>query len=171
MLSYRTMKLMMPEFSGLPALLSHKAGGRSGFGPVQKTIACMNAEVRRAANPASLDYLPVANGQEDHATMAFPAVAKTAAMVMPLRYLIALELLVAAQAVDLRGRPALGRGTRAAYEAVRSCVMPLDDDRVLAPDIEAVQALVASGELLRSVRGAAEEPRGGAGSGKQEPRA
>lgn len=152
MLSYRAMKLMMPEFSGLPALLSPKSGSRSGFATLQKTITCMNAEVRRAANPASLDYLPVANGQEDHATMAFQAVAKTAAMVTHLRYLVALELLVAAQAVDLRGRPQLGRGTRAAYETVRSFVAPLEDDRVIAPDVEAVHAAIASGEFLHAVR-------------------
>lgn len=161
MLSYRAMKLMMPEFSGLPALLSPKSGGRSGFAALQKTITSLNAEVRRAANPASLDYLPVANGQEDHATMAFQAVAKTAAMVTHLRYLVALELLVAAQAVDLRGRPRLGRGTRAAYETVRSLAAPLEDDRVIAPDVEAVHAAIASGEFLRSVRRAGETPRGG----------
>lgn len=160
MLSYRAMKLMMPEFSGLPALLSPKSGGRSGFATLQKTLTYMNAEVRRAANPASLDYLAVANGQEDHATMAFQAVAKTATMVTHLRYLVALELLVAAQAVDLRGGPRLGRGTGAAYETVRSLVTPLEDDRVLAPDVEAVHAVIASGEFLRSVRRARGEPRG-----------
>lgn len=168
MLSYRTMKLMMPEFSGLPALLSPKAAGRSGFATLQKTIAYMNAEVRRAANPASLDYLPVANGQEDHATMAFPAVAKTAAMLAPLRYLIGLELLVAAQAVDLRRHPRLGRGTRAAYDAVRSVAAALEDDRVLAPDVEAVHAVVASGGLLHSVRRALGAPRGDVASDRTE---
>ncbi len=159
MLSYRAMKLMIPEFSGLPALLSPKTGSHSGFATLQKTITCMNAEVRRAANPASLDYLPVANGQEDHATMAFQAVAKTATMVTHLRYLVAIELLVAAQAIDLRGRPQLGRGTRAAYEIVRSVVAPLEDDRVIAPDVEAVHAVVTSGEFLHSVRRATGERR------------
>lgn len=160
MLSYRTMKLMMPEFSGLPTSLSPRAAGRSGLAPLQKTIASLHADVRRAANPASLDYLPVANGQEDHATMAFPAVAKTAAMLTSLRYLIALELLVAAQAVDLRGHPQLGCGTRAAYESVRSRVVALDDDRELAPDVEVLQGATASGGLLQSVRRALGPPRG-----------
>jgi histidine ammonia-lyase len=167
MLSYRAMKLMMPEFSGLPALLSPKPGSCTGFATLQKTITCLNAEVRRAANPASLDYLPVANGQEDHATMAFQVVVKTATMVTHLRYLVALELLVAAQAVDLRGRPRLGRGTRAAYEMVRSLVAPLEDDRVIAPDVEAVHGVITSGEFLHSVRRARGAPRGDVRSGRK----
>lgn len=157
MVSHRVIKLMTPEFSGLPALLT-RTPGHSGFAPLQKTAAYLSAEVRRGANPASLDYVPVANGQEDHFPMAFAAVAKTAAMLPHLRYLASIELVVAAQAVDLRGGSRLGRGTRAAYEAVRALAPRLDDDRAVAPDVEAVQAAVAAGDLLRTVRRAVAAP-------------
>jgi histidine ammonia-lyase len=86
---------------------------------------------------------------EDHAPMAAHAVAKAAAMVAPLRLLAAVELLAAAQAVDLRetGRATMGAGTRRAYAVVRARVPMLRDDRPLGPDIETVGAGLAAGEL------------------------
>ena len=76
-----------------------------------------------------------------------------------LQYMLACELLAAAQAVDLLGGPGdparsvarLGDGTRAAYEAVREVAGFLDEDRILAPEVERVRDLVSSGELLARV--------------------
>jgi len=65
------------------------------------------------------------------------------------RYLAAIELLAAAQAVDLRGVDpgTLGRGAKAAYEAVRRVVPTLEGDRPIGPDIEAIEHLVAAGAI------------------------
>ena len=106
-------------------------------------------ELRHLANPASLDCLPVSEAVEDHASMAANVVAKTAAMVPNLRYLAAIELMSAAQAIDLRGtgRKTLGEGARMAYDAVRSCVPLLDEDRPLGPDAETVAALIADDKI------------------------
>jgi len=60
--------------------------------------------------------------------------------------------MVAAQAVDLRGVIRLGRGTRAAYDAVRQVIEPLDEDRVLGAEVESLHILIASGKLLTAVR-------------------
>ena len=81
--------------------------------------------------------------------MAAYVVAKTAATAPSLRLLAAIELLSAAQAIDLRGTPAaaLGRGAAAAYAAVRARVPMLDEDRPLGPEIEAIAQLVAAGGL------------------------
>jgi histidine ammonia-lyase len=68
------------------------------------------------------------------------------------RYVLAIELLSAAQALDLRDRPILGAGTRAAYEAVRSVVPFMAVDHYMAPAIEAVYQLVASGRLLAALK-------------------
>ena len=74
-----------------------------------------------------------------------------------LRYLAAVELLAAAQAVDLRGLAAstLGRGARAAYDAVRARAPMLDEDRPLGPDVETIAAMIAQARLplRRSARG------------------
>jgi histidine ammonia-lyase len=99
------------------------------------------------ANPASLDFLPVSEGVEDHATMALGAVERLADMLERIRYVVAIELLVAAQAIDLRELPpaSLGAGSRAAYAGVRDIVPMLEDDRPLGPDVDALAARVASG--------------------------
>ena len=81
--------------------------------------------------------------------MAPLVVAKTAAIVAKLQYLVAIELLAAAQAVDLRELPqaALGQGTRAAHTTVRAHVPRLDEDRPLGPDIEIIATLLAAGGI------------------------
>jgi histidine ammonia-lyase len=101
------------------------------------------------ANPASLDFLPVSEGAEDHATMALGSVERLADMLERIRYVVAIELLVAAQAIDLRGLPSdsLGIGTRAAYERVRAIVPMLDHDRPLGPDVDAIADQVATGDF------------------------
>ena len=65
---------MDPHFTGLPPYLSVDPGSNVGLGVVQKTATALNSEVRLAANPASLDYVPVAGSIEDHATMAVESV-------------------------------------------------------------------------------------------------
>jgi len=86
---------------------------------------------------------------EDHATMASLTVAKAGTMAPHLRLLAAIELLAAAQAVDLRRLPdgALGCGTRHAHAAIRARVPMQDVDRPQGPDIETVCAMAAAGEL------------------------
>ena len=76
-------------------------------------------------------------------------------MLDPLRRLLAIELMAAAQAVDLRGAGPLGRGTRAAYTAVRAVVPRLDEDRVLGPDVEALAGILGGGRFLAAIRAAA----------------
>jgi histidine ammonia-lyase len=145
----RCQKLYSPELSGLPLQLTTRGPEHSGFATIQKTLTALHNEIRHHANPASLDCLPVSETVEDHAPMAAYVVAKTAAMVSPLRHLAAIELLTAAQAVDLRGlpSPALGRGTAAAHTALRERVPILDEDRPLGPDVETIAAAISAGAI------------------------
>ena len=116
---------------------------------LQKTLTALWSEIRFRANPGSLDFLPVSEGAEDHALMALGTVEKLAEMLERIRYVIAIELLVAAQAIDLRGLDprALGAGTRAAYSRIRESVAMLDDDRPLGPDVDRIAARIAAGDL------------------------
>src|SRR5438445_265103 len=84
---------------GLPKYLSPIGGASAGFVPLQKTVAAIMAAVRQKANPVMLDFLPVSEGVEDHATQTPLAVAKCAEMIVLWRHLIAFELMAAAQAV------------------------------------------------------------------------
>ncbi|MBA3776232.1 MAG: aromatic amino acid lyase, partial [Betaproteobacteria bacterium] len=145
----RCQKLFSPAFSGLPLQLTARGPEHSGFATVQKTLMALYNEIRHLANPASLDSAPVSEAIEDHASMAANVVAKTAAMVPNLRFLAAIELLSAAQAVDVRGLTpnAMGHGPRSAYAMVREQAAMLDEDRPLGPDIEAVEAAIRAGRL------------------------
>jgi len=148
----RCQKLLSPAVSGLPPQLTSLGPEHSGFAAIQKTLVALYGTIRHLANPASLDAVPVSEMVEDHASMAPHTVAKAGTLVQHLRMLVATELLVAAQAVDLRGlsNEALGSGSRHAYAAVRARVSVLDVDRAQGPDIETVCAAVAAGSLPMS---------------------
>jgi histidine ammonia-lyase len=145
----RCQKLLSPALSGLPLHLTRHGPEHSGFAAVQKTLVALYSAIRHLAHPASLDGVPVSEMVEDHAPMALRTVAKTGEIVEHLRLLAAAELLVAAQAVDLRELPpaALGAGTRAARSAVRAIVPMLDHDRPLGPDIESIERAIRAGAL------------------------
>jgi histidine ammonia-lyase len=144
----RTIKLMDSTLSGLPPQLTPCPGLNCGFGVVQKPLTALNAENRFLASPASLDFIPVANSIEDHATNATMTVNKANVMLENVRYVLAIELMSAAQAIDLRGNVALGPNGRATYEAIRNVVPFMTDDDVLSTRIDAVHKLIASGDLL-----------------------
>jgi histidine ammonia-lyase len=143
----RIVKLMSPSFNDLPRFLTPVGKTSTGFATTQKTAAALEAEIRHLAMPVSLHVASVADGVEDYATMAPRVVAKTGEIVERLRLLAALELIAAAQAVDLRKLAKIGKGAEAAHAAVRSACAFLDDDRPLGPDIEAVAALIAAGKV------------------------
>ena len=130
---------------GLPKYLSPVGGASAGFVPLQKTVTAILAAIRHKANPVMLDFLPVSEGVEDHATQTPLAVAKCAAMIVLWRRLIAFELMAAAQAVDLREGATLAPATGAIHAAVRSHVATLKEDRPLGIDSEALYAALASG--------------------------
>lgn len=146
----RVIKLLSPQHSGLPLNLARHAA-RTGFATAQKTLASLVAEMRHLASPGSLDFLPVSEGVEDHATNAPWTVRKAADSVERLGYVAAIELMIAAQAVDLRGLARLGRGAHVAWTAVRGVVPTLEDDRPPAPDIERLRELVVSRAFLDAV--------------------
>lgn len=132
--------------NGLPKYLSPVGGASAGFVPLQKTATAILAAIRHRANPVMLDFLPVSEGVEDHATQTPLVVAKCAETIALWRRLIAFELLAAAQAVDLRENLALAPGTKAVHAAVRAHAEMLQEDRPLGPDAEALYAALSSGK-------------------------
>ena len=145
----RAIRFMSPAMTDLPLQLTRHGPAHSGFATVQKTLTALWSEIRYRANPASLDFLPVSDGIEDHSTMALGVVERIAEMLERIRYVIAIEMIVAAQALDLRGLgdKQLGAGVRALRRAVRERVPILEHDRPLGPDIDSIAALLAAGEL------------------------
>jgi histidine ammonia-lyase len=143
----RVIRFMSPAFTDLPLQLTRHGPAHSGFATLQKTLTALWSEIRMRANPASLDFLPVSEGAEDHATMALGAVERLADMLEHIRYVVAIELIVAAQAIDLHELPSatLGAGARATHEHVRAIVPMLDGDRPLRPDVDAIADRIAEG--------------------------
>ena len=131
--------------NGLPKYLSPIGGASAGFVPLQKTATSILAAIRHKANPVMLDFLPVSEGVEDHATQTPLAVSKCAGMIALWRRLIAFEMMAAAQAVDLREGLTLAPRTGAIYAAVRAHVSMLKDDRPLGADAEVLHAMLADG--------------------------
>ena len=147
----RVLRLMDPHASGLPAQLTPHPGLNTGLGMLQKTLIALNAETRFLAAPASLDFMAVAGAVEDHATMATRTVSKAEQIMANTRQVLAIELIAASQALDLRHGGRLGAGTQLAFDAVREVVPFMAQDAYLAPAIDAADQLVASGRLRVAV--------------------
>ncbi len=144
----RIENLVNPDLSGLPPFLATEPGVCSGLMMAQVTAAALVSENKSLAHPASVDSIPTSANQEDHVSMA-PIAARKARMICEnTEVVLAIELLAAAEALEHRRPLFSGTGIEAAHEVIRSRVPKLTDDRVLAPDIEAVQDLIASGAII-----------------------
>lgn len=146
----RSIKLLQAPLSGLPEGLAPRSGlaenSLSEFGVPAQALA---AEARLLAQPVSLELVSTshAEGIEDRATMAPLAARRLDEMTSLGERLVAVELVLAAQAVDLRGRPALGAGTRRAYDLVRARIPFTGEGDAIPQDLEPVVELVRSGAL------------------------
>jgi histidine ammonia-lyase len=149
----RVQKLLWRHFSGLPTGLAYNEGPTGGLRPLGRSFAALASEARFLANPVSLDFRgQLAEGVEDHASMAPLAVSTTSALVSLMHRMVALELIISAQGVDLRGGPArLGGGTKLAYALVREYAGTLTDETEWNADIEGMARLVGEGALTSRV--------------------
>ncbi|HEX2167004.1 MAG TPA: histidine ammonia-lyase, partial [Longimicrobiales bacterium] len=141
----RIARLVDPALSGLPAFLTRDPGVNSGLMIAQIAAAALVADLRLRAHPASVDSVPTDANKEDHVSMGVAAALKAREAVELLETLAALELLCAAQALEFLKPLDPGRGVAVARDLVRERVTPLEQDRVLAPDIAAVESLVRDG--------------------------
>lgn len=147
----RIERLLNPQLSGLPAFLARRSGLHSGYMLAQYTAAALVSENKVLAHPASVDSIPTSANQEDFVSMGAHAARKAIQILRNVQQIVGIELVLAAQAVDLDPEGRLGRGTRAVYEVVRTAVPPLHEDRVLSDDLRQGLALVRSGALRRVV--------------------
>ena len=142
--------------NGLTRFLTTEGGVNSGFMIVQYTAASMASENKVLAHPACVDSIPSSANQEDFVSMGTTAARKAGTILENTRSVLAYELLTACQAIDIRRRSGEhGQGLSPAGEAVfrrvREKVAFMEKDRELWPDIQAVEAMVRSGELLELV--------------------
>lgn len=151
----RTDRLLDPARSrGLPPFLAADPGVHSGLMIAQYTAAALVADCRRLAVPASADSIPTSAMQEDHVSMAWAAARKLRQSLANLRRVLAIEILAAARAVELRAPLTPGAGGAAVLAAVREVTAGVGADRQVAPEIAAVEQLLAGGVLVGAVAAA-----------------
>ncbi|MGA9264613.1 MAG: histidine ammonia-lyase [Desulfobacterales bacterium] len=150
----RIERLVNPHLSGLPAFLVKDGGLNSGFMIAQYTAAALVSENKVLSHPASVDSIPTSANKEDHVSMGTIAARKGRTIVDNARDVVAIELLCAAQALDLFTNLKPGRGNRAAYDVIRQTIDHLETDRILAEDIVRMRTLMKSGKLLDAVEAA-----------------
>ena len=143
-ISERRMALLLDSgLSGLPPFLVRDGGVNSGFMIAQVTAAALASENKSLAHPASVDSLPTSANQEDHVSMATFAARRLAEMVDNTAVVVGIEAMAACQGIELkrdaqaplRSSPAL----EAELAAIRGRVAFIEQDRLLAPDVEAMR--------------------------------
>lgn len=148
----RLEKLVNPAINhGLPAFLAQNGGINSGFMIVQYSAASLVSENKVLAHPASVDSIPSSANQEDHVSMGTIAARKAREILENVRKVVAMEILGASQAIDLRGKKQLGVGTEVAYNVVRKYTSFIDVDRVMYKDINIVEDIVNKNLLVEAV--------------------
>ncbi|WP_323799781.1 histidine ammonia-lyase [Parasphingorhabdus sp.] len=146
----RIAMLIDPALSGLPAFLTPKPGLNSGFMIPQVTSAALVSENKQRAYPASVDSIPTSANQEDHVSMAAHGARRLLDMAANATAVIGIELLAAAQGVDFHAPLCSSDALEAVRVALREQVPTLGDDRYFHPDMEAANALVRSGAIIKA---------------------
>jgi histidine ammonia-lyase len=139
----RIEQMTNPLTSMLPAFLTPEPGLNSGFMIAQVTAAALTSENKALATPHSVDSISTSGNQEDYVSMGMSAARRLSRMLTNLRHTIAIEFLCACQGIDLLAPLQTGPRAQKAYAVVRDKSPKLTHDRPLAPDIEAVTALIS----------------------------
>ena len=147
----RIERLVNPMLSGLPAFLVDNGGLNSGFMIAQYAAAALVSENKVLCHPAVVDSIPTSANKEDHVSMGTISARKCRDIVKNAEEVIAIELLCAAQALDMFTNLKPGEGSLAAYQIIREVIPHLKHDRVLAKDIAKMKELMCGNTILDAV--------------------
>jgi histidine ammonia-lyase len=141
-------RLLNPDINeGLPAFLSTDPGVSSGFMIAQIVAAALINECQVLAHPSSTGSIPTDGGKEDHVSMGMTGALKLRQIVEHAERIVAIELMCAAQALEFRRPLRSSPHLEQVHTAVRAVVPRLDQDRVLATDIDALAGAVRTGSF------------------------
>jgi histidine ammonia-lyase len=141
-------RLLNPDINeGLPAFLSTDPGLSSGFMIAQIVAAALINECQVLSHPSSTGSIPTDGGKEDHVSMGMTGALKLRQIVEHAERIVAIELMCAAQALEFRRPLTSSSQLERAHAAIRFVVPRLEQDRVLAPDIEALSAAIRAGRF------------------------
>ncbi|MCT4642420.1 MAG: histidine ammonia-lyase [Bacteriovoracaceae bacterium] len=147
----RVEKMMNPSFSGLPAFLVKESGLNSGLMIAHVTMAALASENKYLCHPASIDSIPTSTDKEDHVSMGVTSGRKLHEVIRNVKNCLAIEFLCNTQGIDLL-RPLKTTSTlEKVHKLIRSHVEEIREDRVFAPDIDSITALISNFEILKIV--------------------
>jgi histidine ammonia-lyase len=145
----RVEQLVNPHLSsGLPPFLAPDSGLNSGFMIAQVSAAALVSENKILAHPASVDSIPSSAGREDHVSMGATAALKLAQIEHHVRDVLAIELLCAAQGIDLRRPLRTTPPLEAAVEKVRAIVPRIEEDRAISGELATLAEALRTGEVV-----------------------
>ena len=143
--------MMDPAESDLVAFLAKDGGLNSGFMMAHVTSAALVSENKVLAHPASVDSIPTSANKEDHVSMGTHAARKAMEIVDNTENVLAIELLCACQALELRAPLEPSRATDKILSLVREQIPRLDNDRYMHPDIVTAKKLISEKKIVRKV--------------------
>ena len=143
----RLEKLINPAISGLPAFLTREGGLNSGFMIVQVAAASIVSENKTLCHPASVDTIPTSADKEDHVSMGAWAARKASQVIQNTRRVLAMEMLAAAQGIDLLRPLKSSAPIEKAHQIIRKNAKRLDADRTFHEDMKALEQLIAARTL------------------------
>jgi histidine ammonia-lyase len=146
----RTERLVNTALGGLPRFLTPRGGLHSGMMIAQYTAAALVSENKVLAHPASVDSIPTSANQEDHNSMGSIAARKLLSIVTNAERVLAIELLCAAQGIDLLKPLRTSESLQRVVETIRETVPFAEEDRVLSVDIQAVHDMITERRFTAS---------------------
>ena len=155
----RIERLLNPALSGMKGFLTPVEGLNDGYMVAQYAAAALVSENKILSHPACVDSIPTCANQEDHVSFGTIAARNAAKIIDHTQHVLAIELICGAQAADFKDPSKLAKGTKAAYDKVRSEVPFMDTDRAIYLDTNKVFRQIHEGEVLKVVEEAAGELR------------
>eukprot|EP01103_Thecamoeba_quadrilineata_P012731 TRINITY_DN3356_c0_g1_i1.p1 TRINITY_DN3356_c0_g1~~TRINITY_DN3356_c0_g1_i1.p1 ORF type:complete len:521 (+),score=62.80 TRINITY_DN3356_c0_g1_i1:90-1652(+) len=149
----RIERLVNPDLSGMPAFLVGKGGLNSGFMIAHCTAAALTSESKTLCFPASSDTISTSATKEDHVSMGGWAARKALRVVENVEVVVAIELMLACQALEFRRPLKTTPPLESVHSLVRTLIPPWECDRYMKPDIDAITAAVRNGDVIRAVSG------------------
>jgi histidine ammonia-lyase len=148
-LSERRIEHMLdPSMSDLPAFLAKSGGLNSGFMIAHVTAASLVSENKVLSHPSSVDSIPTSANKEDHVSMGTFAARKAAEIMRNLETVLAIELICACQALDMRSPVKPAKATAAVLDLVRQRIPFTKDDRFMQKDINQAKNLIQNGLVV-----------------------
>ena len=144
----RIEKMMNPTFSDLPPFLVERSGLNSGLMIAQVTAAALASENKCLCMPASVDSIPTSTDKEDHVSMGVTSGRMLIELIDNVFNIFAIEFLCASQAIDFHRPLKTSPSLEGVHNLIRKHVPKIIDDRVFQPDIQNIESLLRSGELV-----------------------